>query len=33
MNRFRRLRVSEQMRRLVRETHISKDDLIYPNAE
>lgn len=30
MNRFRRLRTSRQMRRLVRETHISKDDLIYP---
>ena len=30
MNRFRRLRVNSQMRRLVRETYISKDDLIYP---
>lgn len=30
MNRFRRLRTSSQMRRLIRETHISKDDLIYP---
>ncbi|MCH5297459.1 MAG: porphobilinogen synthase [Ruminococcus sp.] len=30
MNRFRRLRVNSQMRRLVRETHISTDDLIYP---
>lgn len=30
MNRFRRLRASSQIRRLVRETHISKDDLIYP---
>lgn len=30
MNRFRRLRTSSRMRRLVRETHINKDDLIYP---
>lgn len=30
MNRFRRLRASSQIRRLVRETHISRDDLIYP---
>lgn len=30
MNRFRRLRVNPQMRRLVRETHINKADLIYP---
>lgn len=30
MNRFRRLRISSQMRKLVCETHISKDDLIYP---
>lgn len=30
MNRFRRLRANSQMRRLVRETHISRDDLIYP---
>lgn len=30
MNRFRRLRASNQIRRLVRETHISKADLIYP---
>lgn len=30
MNRFRRLRANKQIRRLVRETHINKDDLIYP---
>lgn len=30
MNRFRRLRASSSLRRLVRETHISKSDLIYP---
>lgn len=30
MNRFRRLRVSPQMRRMVRETKLSKSDLIYP---
>lgn len=30
MNRFRRLRANSQIRRLVRETHINKDDLIYP---
>ncbi len=30
MNRFRRLRANSQIRRLVRETHISKNDLIYP---
>lgn len=30
MKRFRRLRANKQIRRLVRETHISKDDLIYP---
>lgn len=30
MNRFRRLRVNNRMRNLVRETHINKDDLIYP---
>jgi len=30
MNRFRRLRANKQIRRLVRETHISKDDFIYP---
>ena len=30
MKRFRRLRANSQMRRLVRETHINKDDLIYP---
>lgn len=30
MNRFRRLRVSEQMRSLVQETRISKEQLIYP---
>ena len=30
MKRFRRLRSNSQMRRLVHETHISKDDLIYP---
>lgn len=30
MKRFRRLRTSVQMRRLVRETHINKADLIYP---
>lgn len=30
MKRFRRLRVSNQMRKLVRETRISKNDLIYP---
>ncbi|MGN1134075.1 MAG: porphobilinogen synthase [Oscillospiraceae bacterium] len=30
MNRFRRLRVSPEMRKLVRETHIEKENLIYP---
>lgn len=30
MNRFRRLRSSDSLRRLVRETHINKSDLIYP---
>lgn len=30
MKRFRRLRSSEQIRRLVRETRLSKSDLIYP---
>lgn len=30
MKRFRRLRGSESIRRLVRETHINKSDLIYP---
>ncbi len=30
MKRFRRLRINGEMRRLVRETQISKDDLIYP---
>ena len=30
MNRFRRLRSSEAIRSMVRETHISKNDLIYP---
>ncbi|MEE0931017.1 MAG: porphobilinogen synthase [Acutalibacteraceae bacterium] len=30
MNRFRRLRTSSQIRRMMRETRISKDDLIYP---
>ncbi len=30
MRRFRRLRTSESMRRLVRETHVEKSDLIYP---
>lgn len=30
MNRFRRLRVNPQMRRLVRETRIDKSDFIYP---
>lgn len=30
MTRFRRLRGSAQLRRMVRETHISKSDLIYP---
>lgn len=30
MKRFRRLRTSAQMRRLVRETHLNKTDLIYP---
>ena len=30
MRRFRRLRANEQMRRLVRETHIEKSRLIYP---
>lgn len=30
MNRFRRLRASSSLRRLVRETHINKSDLIYP---
>ena len=30
MKRFRRLRSNKQIRRLVRETHIIKDDLIYP---
>lgn len=30
MNRFRRLRSSAQMRRMVRETHINRADLIYP---
>ena len=30
MIRMRRLRVNEAMRSLVRETRISKDDLVYP---
>lgn len=30
MNRFRRLRANKQIRRLVRETHLNKSDLIYP---
>lgn len=30
MNRFRRLRASSALRRMVRETHINKSDLIYP---
>ena len=30
MKRFRRLRVSEQMRRMVRETRLAPEDLIYP---
>lgn len=30
MNRMRRLRVSEHMRSLVRETHVDKSDLVYP---
>ena len=30
MRRFRRLRTNESMRRLVRETHVEKSDLIYP---
>jgi porphobilinogen synthase len=30
MKRFRRLRASSSLRRLVRETHINKSDLIYP---
>lgn len=30
MKRFRRLRASNSLRRMVRETHISKSDLIYP---
>ena len=30
MNRFRRLRVSSALRRMVQETHINKSDLIYP---
>lgn len=30
MNRFRRLRTSEEIRRLVRETHVNKSSLIYP---
>ncbi|MGN1113571.1 MAG: porphobilinogen synthase [Oscillospiraceae bacterium] len=30
MNRFRRLRANPEMRKLVRETHIEKENLIYP---
>jgi porphobilinogen synthase len=30
MNRFRRLRASSSLRRMVRETHLNKSDLIYP---
>ncbi|MCI6560645.1 MAG: porphobilinogen synthase, partial [Ruminococcus sp.] len=30
MNRFRRLRTSEEIRRLVRETHVNIRRLIYP---
>lgn len=30
MKRFRRLRASENLRSMVRETRISKSDLIYP---
>ena len=30
MNRFRRLRANKQIRRLVRETHLNRSDLIYP---
>lgn len=30
MNRFRRMRANDQLRNLVRETHLNKSDLIYP---
>ena len=30
MNRFRRMRANNQLRNLVRETHLNKSDFIYP---